>query len=452
MRYRLHHVSSVSDVPAAATPIPMTELHVAPTEPTRRDAAAPLPIGTARAARELGRVTDLDGATSRFGARSVSTVVEGLLAYDVPAQAAAADFARGDGGQSMLRWALDHGIDEVDDPPDTLRALFAEVDRVPDWVDWEQLRRGAVAYWRPGPLVSFVFTTAAVVGGDSGYGVTRPQSMTGRFEKRAYTRSAETFRWLMAATTPGGMRRGEDGFKLSVRVRMLHAAVRAGCAKSPAWQWDEWGVPINLTDQLYALNYSFTTVMFDAFARLGVRYSRAEIDDMWALWRYIGYVIGIPEPALPRGDAEARHFRAVWQALDPGADDVSRAMIHALITLATPEVPDPAQRMDVFPELAMKLLPPLRMRAFMYGLSRHLLGDATCDAVEIPDDRWKHAGRAIRPAMTLVEVGRRLGLLDDERIGRQSVGLFERALGARPGEAVIAPADEVLAEAIALQA
>src|SRR5262249_10101152 len=52
----------------------------------------------------------------------------------------------------LLDQALEHGIDKVPDAPPSLRALFAEVDRVPLWVDWERVERGAAAMRRYAPL------------------------------------------------------------------------------------------------------------------------------------------------------------------------------------------------------------------------------------------------------------------------------------------------------------
>jgi len=290
-----------------------------------------------------------------------------------------------------------------------------------------------------------VFTTAAVVGGDRGYGITRPQTVTGRFIEHAYTRSAETFRWLMAAAGPDGMRRFGDGFKLTVQVRMLHAAVRHGVVASGKWDWEDWGTPICRTDQIYSLTFAFSTVMMDAFTKLGVRYSDREVEDIYALWRYIGWVMGV-DPAAPElSTSYCVSFNERWRAVDPGPDDKCRALIHSLIELATPEDPTGGPSMDVFPPLVTKVMPPLRLRAFMYGLVRFLLGDESGDAVHAPDTAWKHAGHVIRPCIGAWELRRRLNAppaRDDERVALATIDLFRRVLGAKPGEAVVAtPAD-----------
>ena len=50
----------------------------------------------------------------------------------------------------QFKEALEHGVDAVPDCPNALRAFFAEVERVPAWVDWDLLNEGAAAYRRLG--------------------------------------------------------------------------------------------------------------------------------------------------------------------------------------------------------------------------------------------------------------------------------------------------------------
>ena len=201
--------------------------------------------------------------------------------------------------------------------------------------------------------------------------------------------------------------------------------------------------PICRADQTYSLTFAFSTVMMDAFTKLGVRYSDREIEDIYALWRYIGCVMGVDPAAPPLSTAYCVSFNERWRAVDPGPDDKCRALIHSLIELATPEDPTGGPSMDVFPALVTKLMPPLRLRAFMYGLVRFLLGDESGDAVHAPDTAWKHAGHVIRPAIGAWELRRRLPGADDEKVARATIDLFGRALGAKPGEGVVATPEDI---------
>jgi hypothetical protein len=48
----------------------------------------------------------------------------------------------------MVASALEYGIDYVPDAPEPLRALFARLDSVPLWVEWDELNRGGATTLR----------------------------------------------------------------------------------------------------------------------------------------------------------------------------------------------------------------------------------------------------------------------------------------------------------------
>lgn len=403
-------------------------------------------VGTSLGGDQLGRSIRVDQAKARFGEAAMQPLFDGFLTCDETAMAVVEQFAAMPSGtrlmHTMLNQALDHGIDSVENPPGSLVALFGEVDAVPDWVDWDQIDRGAVAYFRPGPLVSIAFTCAAVAAGNYGYGVTRPQALTGRYHELAYTRSAETFRWLLAVTTPGALRRDKEGLRLTVRVRILHAFVRHMLMKSPRWDWDDWGMPICDVDQAVTLAGPFTTAMIEAYTKVGIRYSRQEIEDIYALFRYVAYLLGTPEHLIATTPEEAIDLRARWQAVDFGPDENCVELVRALIELATQESGDDDLN-EIFSPTMRMLLPPLKMRAFMYGMTRYWAGDAVCDALKIPDTGWKHSGHFVRLAFGAKEALRPIVRHDDHAAGEAARALFKKVLAPKSGEDVIASPTDV---------
>ena len=114
-------------------------------------------------------------------------------------------------------------------------------------VDHDQIHRGAVAFWRAGPLVPMVLAYSVIAVGFTGYAASRPVLFSGRMTNRDQVgqRLLESFRYIAKAYTPGGMQRFEDGFKHTARVRMIHATVRHVLSRSPEWDWEDWGTPIN---------------------------------------------------------------------------------------------------------------------------------------------------------------------------------------------------------------
>ena len=395
-------------------------------------------------AHQLGRVTNLDAVATRFGRDAVQPLLDGCLTADDLGRAVLEDFSTIGPvkGRKLLNQALDDGIESVTDAPASLVALFDQLDHPPAWVDHAQLRRGSIAYFRGGPLVSFAFTCAVIAGSEQAYGISRSVVFTGRLDTKAYVRAKETTRWLVAAARPDGMLRHSEGFKLTVQVRILHAMVRRTISRSPHWDWDAWGMPISDTDGLYAISYDFTQAMVDALRDVGIAFTDQEVMDIYALWRYIGWVMGVPEHLLHRNPEEGRRFASIYLGIDRGPDDACRSLLHSLIELATPEQSDVS--LDVFPKFVTTLLPPLRLRKLLYGFTRYWSGDAVADALHLPDTRWKHVPKVVKPFVAAKEMTRRVRLPDDEAACMRTLKLLEMAASPAGDETTIAPPEEVV--------
>src|SRR4051812_48156390 len=87
-------------------------------------------INLAAARAEFGDRVDRLGLALHEGDPLADAAVDALA--DVPS----AD------RHALLDRALDHGITAVPDAPAALLALFAQLDRVPFWVDFERADRG----------------------------------------------------------------------------------------------------------------------------------------------------------------------------------------------------------------------------------------------------------------------------------------------------------------------
>ncbi len=154
----------------------------------------------------------------------------------------------------MLNTALDRGIDAVENAPAELIALMAQVDHVPDWVDWDAVDRtaeliGPMIYalgqtgWRAGFVLTF---------GNSYQGL--PMVKTGALHKpeTAPGRIKETVSVINYLAIPGGLRRQGVALKLLVRVRVMHSLVRVNLLKNPkTWDVSTYGVPLPQVD-MYA--------------------------------------------------------------------------------------------------------------------------------------------------------------------------------------------------------
>jgi hypothetical protein len=225
------------------------------------------------------------------------------------------------------------------------------------------------------------------------------------------------------------MLRHNVGFKLTIRVRMMHAMARRSLSQSPRWDWDNWGMPISDADGLYAISFDFSQALIDAFAAVGLRWSDRELEDIYALWRYIGHVLGVPEHLLPRSAAHARHLAAMYLTIDPGPDEECRRSYHARMRFAAGLASEP---LNVFPPAVMKVVPPELLLKLLYGFTRYWTGEEIADALLVPDNGWKHVPRLLAPVMRAIELGRSLRMIDDERLAAATVRMLERACESRP--------------------
>jgi hypothetical protein len=136
-------------------------------------------------------------------------------------------------GRRLLDQALDHGIDSLDNPPPELANLFHHLDTPPTWYDpdrWEQGRRLWINTSLSGKLAMGV---QDFMGTFVGAEVASATGATGRFVNDPYRRNLETATWFRNVTVRGAMDRWSPVFKDTVRVRLMHAQVRAGLRR--AW-------------------------------------------------------------------------------------------------------------------------------------------------------------------------------------------------------------------------
>lgn len=128
-------------------------------------------------------------------------------------------------------------------------AAFAESVRTPPpWADFRVMRLGQRTYQRLGPAQLMILSAWSLINGYHSAAAVKPLAFTGRLDRGAYRRLAETGRFVTEVSQLDGVRRFADGFKTTVRVRVLHAQVRRMLSLSPAWDTKAWGVPINQAD------------------------------------------------------------------------------------------------------------------------------------------------------------------------------------------------------------
>ena len=225
---------------------------------------------------------------------------------------------------------------------ETLDRLWREINEVPDWVDWRQIERGQEVLWRYAAPAMTGFAFQGLIGGTgSSYRPSETLIRTGGHSvKVARHRFFETFQHLLQATRSlDSIRPGGDGFKATVRVRLLHAAVRERIMKMvrqhPAYyDVGKFGMPINDLDNISALCTFSTNVLWLGLPRQGIWPRRQEVIDYIALWRYVGYIIGAPTFQMKNPEkARAAMESLLYEAIEPS--HTTRVLAHNIIKSLT---------------------------------------------------------------------------------------------------------------------
>ncbi|AZG47658.1 oxygenase MpaB family protein [Gordonia insulae] len=378
---------------------------------------------------DLGRIVNKDKAIAMYGRGFVEKMTDHAMLADDYAYQAMLDFKDKSNRTSWRTFdrALESGIDSIDDPTPGMVSLFEQLDHVPDWVDFDQLYRGAVAFWRAGPIVPPVLAWATIAGGFSMYSATRPVLFSGRLKSADHvgTRLVESFRYVVAAYTPGGMDRFEEGFRLTAKVRMIHAAVRHSLSRSDSWDWADWGIPINNLDSMETQAGQFGVKFVDAVQSSGIRYSDRELEDIFALSRYVGYVIGVPEEILHTGYEDARLKSDFHTMIEQPPDDFCRDVVHSVIKFS---VEHPPGDVEVLPGPVAKFMTTERRLKLVYGLLDTWIDDDVMKALGAERTGWRHILPTVRPLVTAAD---RLGRLlphDDEKTAFGMLRQFNDAI------------------------
>jgi hypothetical protein len=122
---------------------------------------------------------------------------------------------------------------------------------------------------------------------------------TGGFStKVARHRLFETTQHILECTRSiESIQPGGAGQASSVRVRLLHAAVRQRIMKLAKerpnyYSVEKWGVPINDLDCIATIGTFSATLIWISFPRQGIWLREQEIEDYVALWRLIAHYTG----------------------------------------------------------------------------------------------------------------------------------------------------------------
>ncbi len=315
-------------------------------------------------ARALDRhAADNYVAHARIGDPVVDAVVEDLA--DLP--------------QRQIHKLIQAGMEEdragLRNAPQSLRDFFIDAPQPdPDWLDRDAFRPGIRAFQRNSVLVLSAFVTGVLIDGFSTL-ISKSFVQTGRIFDNGVWRLKQNNRHQMEIFLPGGLERYGEGWKLSVRIRFVHAQIRRLLGRTDEWEHDAWGVPVSAAHLGYSVAcFAARTVKHSE--SLGARYSTEERASFHHVWRYAGYLMGIPETILFTDEAHALHMYRIGSMCEPPPTEDAIVMTNALINSAplVANITDPAERRNL-------------VNRVIYPISRALVGNPLSDQLNFPRNR-----------------------------------------------------------------
>ncbi|KAK1730620.1 tat pathway signal sequence [Colletotrichum acutatum] len=242
------------------------------------------------------------------------------------------------------------------DTDEVLGKLWTEINTIPPWVDWAQIERGQQVFLRyAGPAIFAVspaklLTFQSLVGGMGGRRVVETLSRTGGFGVNVTRRRLlETFQHILQVTRDlPSVQPGGEGHASSVRVRLLHAAVRRRilllASQRPSY-YDvaAYGVPVNDLDSIGTISTFSSTLLWIGLPRQGIYLKNSEKNDYLALWRYVAYIMGTPTDAF----STLKRAKATMESLlasEIQPSDTSRALANNVLTGLAEQPPSHVSR------------------------------------------------------------------------------------------------------------
>lgn len=266
-----------------------------------------------------------------------------------------------------------------DDVPESVRQLFLQTQKIPDWLDYNLLRSGAELCMRCNLDSLISLRDYCLMGGYDFAYLNKPLIITGALKKGAVKRLSETLDFWVNVTRYDALDLHAKGYEFAIKTRMIHSFARLSIKKHyQEWDTENWGEPINSWDMM-ATYTGFSLVFLHSLHKLGNRFSEEEELGIFHLWKYVGYLLGIPEQLLPDNKKQATEYFYLWTSNQPSADRDSVLLAHSLLNES---LENPILKYDFQRE---------NLRYLHICCTWFLLDDEVCKRLQIPDVPLKKA-------------------------------------------------------------
>lgn len=254
------------------------------------------------------------------------------------------------------------------------RALLDFFDNLgtPSWLDYSAFTPGIRAFHGNTQHILTAFLTGVLVEGFSTL-ISKSFYITGRVAQTD-RRLMQNNRHLLEIFLPKGLDRQGDGWRLSIRIRFIHARIRRLLEQSDEWRPEAWGKPISAAHLGYAMSvFSLRLLYYSKL--LGSTFDKMEEESILSIWRYTGHVMGVPDSVLYTNETEANQIYNIAKLCEPAPGKEAKAMANALVNNApkVAGITDPSEAQNLI-NLA-------------HRLSRALLGHQMADQLGFKKSR-----------------------------------------------------------------
>ena len=273
----------------------------------------------------------------------------------------------------FIRAGMDQNEEALRSAPEIVREFFDQIGTQPEWFDPKSVYPGCLGFHAYSDLFLTAFVTDIIVRGFTTL-ISQSFFITRRLTDQGVRRLRQNIRHLLEIMSPSGLERHGEGWKLSVRIRLVHARVRQQLLASEDWDQEAHGMPLSAAHVALA-SCNFSGMMLRAAGRIGARLNAEERTSFMQIWRYAAWLMGVPDALLFRNEDEAREIFRVGYTCEPPFGVEAIAMANSVINSAplVIGIEDRDKRKSLL--------------SYGYRLSRALLEDELADQLKFPKKR-----------------------------------------------------------------
>lgn len=213
---------------------------------------------------------------------------------------------------------------------ENLKKFFHPFQETPDWFDENIANVGARFCMRTGANGLIILRDFTLMGGYDFAYLSKPLIFTGALKKGAVKRLKDTLEFWVHVTRENALNHKSEAYQLIIRTRLMHSYARLKIKEKTDWDFENWGEPINSWDMI-ATYTGFSLVFMQGLKKLGIIISLEEEKGVFHLWKYVGYLLGIPAEYLPENRQEAVEQFYWWTTIQEKGDEDSAHLAEALL-------------------------------------------------------------------------------------------------------------------------